>query len=282
MTGAVPTNRQPFVQHLHELRRRLAASALVLGVGAGLGYLARDPILSWLQAPLHSSLYYTKVGGAFEFLMQACLLVGVVFAIPVLVYNLACFVRPALPQPVSRARLLGLVVASSFLTVGGIAFAYYLSLPAVLRFLSSIDVTHLHALIAADSYLSFVISYLAVFAAIFQLPLLITFIDRVTPIPPAFLKRWRKWVILGAFAAALILPIAPDPVSQVMLALPIVVLYEVSIWLVSWNHFRRRPRHSPQLAPVPASVPAPVPTRPQPQRRLAGPRVIDLREHKQT
>jgi sec-independent protein translocase protein TatC len=282
---------QPFIKHVQELRIRLMWCAIVLGIGVAVGYLLRDSILTWLQAPLHGKLYYSQVMGAFEFLMQACFLAGLLPAIPVVVYNLVSFVRPALPHPISRRQIFGIVATSSGLTIGGVLFAYYISLPVVLRFLSSIDVTHLHPLIAANSYLSFVINYLAVFAAIFQLPLILLFIDRITPIPPTALRKWRKWVIIGAFAAAFILPIAPDPVSQVMLALPIIILYEVSIWLLVY-------RHRPRRMPVPEFVSRPVRpgvVRPMAvvaattrrETRAAGvdplrvrrPKVIDMRQH---
>jgi sec-independent protein translocase protein TatC len=200
----------------------------------------REALLSWLQAPLHGKLYYSQVMGAFDYLMQACLLVGILPAVPVLIYNLVSFVRPALPGTLSRGQIMRIVASSTILTIGGVLFAYYVSLPLVLRFLSSIDVAHLHPLIAANSYLTFVINYLTVFAIIFQLPLVVLFIDRITPIPPARMQRWRKWVILGAFSAAFILPIAPDPVSQIMLAVPIVILYEASLWLLLFRHRPRR------------------------------------------
>jgi len=282
---------KPFVEHVQELRRRLAWSVFVLLVFSGVGYLVRDPILNWLQAPLHGNLYYSNVTGAFEFVMQACLLVGVLAAIPVVVYNLIAFIQPALKYPATRGQIAGVVVASCALAIGGVGFAYYVSLPAVLHFMSTIDVSHLHPLIAANSYLSFVIAYLGTFAAIFQLPLVILFIDRFTPLPPAGLRRWRKWVIIGAFGAALVLPIAPDPVSQVMLALPIVIQYELSIWLVVLAHRRRRrlepkpqPRSSATVA-ASSSIPRP-PRHVRPPRpvmesvvRAGHPRVIDLREH---
>jgi sec-independent protein translocase protein TatC len=268
-------------------------SVLVLCAGCAIGYMLRHEILAWLQAPLHASLYYNKVTGAFEFLMQACLLVGVLCCIPVAVYNLVGFVRPALPRPVSRWQILRLVGASCVLTVGGVLFAYYLSLPTVVHFLSNIDIANLHPLIAADSYLTFVMTYLAVFALIFQLPLIMTFIDRFTPLPPQRLKAWRKWVIIGAVGAGLILPIAPDPLSQLMLALPIIVLYEVTIWLIVAAHWRRRPRRLPAPTTEPRPVPALEPravavpqTAPRPRRVVrmdaVGSRggVIDLRQHK--
>jgi len=288
---------QPFMEHVRELRRRLMVAAGVMLIGAGAGYVVRNPILAWLQAPLHGTLYYSQVLGAFNFLMQACLLVGLLPTIPVLVYNLIAFIQPALPRPVSKGQVIGMVAASSMLAAGGAAFAYYVSLPVVLHFLSHIAVSHLHPLIAADSYLNFVMNYLGVFALIFQLPLVLLFIDRIKPIPPASLKRFRKWVIAGAFGAALILPIAPDPVSQTMLALPVVVLYELSLWLVVLAHRHRA--HAAQLVPahsletvIPQSRPERAqtaePVRPRSARpplaidgfrfRPPGPPVIDLRQ----
>src|ERR1700685_624179 len=119
---------QPFMEHVHELRRRLMVSAAVLAAGACFGYLIRNEVLTWLQAPLHGTLYYSQVMGAFNFLMQACLLVGLLPAIPVLVYNLIAFVRPALPKPLSAGQVAGIVLASCALAIGGAAFAYYVSL----------------------------------------------------------------------------------------------------------------------------------------------------------
>lgn len=186
----------------------------------------------WLQAPLHSQLYYGRVTGAFEFVMQICFFVGVCLSLPMLVYQLISFIRPALPRPVSNRLVMLVVFSSCTLTVGGVAFAYYLTLPAVLHFLRYMAGNQLDAIIMADSYLNFVITYLGVFAVIFQLPLILLFIDRVTPLTPKRLGRWRKWVVIGSFGAGVILPITPDPLSQIMLALPVVVLYEVSIWLI--------------------------------------------------
>ena len=223
---------QTFINHVHELRRRLSWSALVLFIGAGVGYIFRIQILLWLQAPLHSQLYYGKVTGAFEFVMQICFFVGLCLSLPMLVYQLISFIRPALPRPITNRLVLLVVCSSCLLTVGGVAFAYYLTLPSVLHFLRSMAGGQLDALIMADSYLNFVITYLGIFAIIFQLPLIMLFIDRITPLTPKRLGKWRKWVVIGSFGAGVVLPITPDPLSQIMLALPVVVLYEISIWLI--------------------------------------------------
>ena len=287
---------QTFINHVHELRRRLSWSALVLFIGAGLGLVFRMAILKWLEAPLHSQLYYGKVTGAFEFIMQIAFFVGLCFSLPMLVYQMISFIRPALPRSISNRLVLGVVVASSLLTIAGVSFAYYVSLPPVLHFLNNMSGGQLSAIIMADSYLNFLIMYLGIFAVVFQLPLLLLFIDRFTPLTPKKLGRWRKWVVVGSFAAALILPITPDPLSQMMLALPVVVLYELSIWMI-WTvrHFQPYGAVRQSLEPVmlasahhgkpstlrPAiSPPARVP-RPVRQRQFSyGPQVLDLREHK--
>jgi sec-independent protein translocase protein TatC len=287
---------QTFINHVNELRRRLSWSALVLFIGAAVGYVFRVRILMWLQAPLHSQLYYGKVTGAFEFVMQICFFVGLCLSVPMLVYQLISFIRPALPRPISNRLVLLVVSSSCVLTVSGVGFAYYLTLPAVLRFLRSMAGSQLNALIMADSYLSFVITYLAIFAIIFQLPLILLFIDRITPLTPKKLGKWRKWVMIGSFGAGVILPITPDPLSQVMLALPVIVLYEISIWLI-WVLRRMRkeklailPATDPVALPpqelrqaglakqsVPRRTVASRPPRPVVDRRRTGTNVIDLR-----
>ncbi|MBW4061721.1 twin-arginine translocase subunit TatC [Candidatus Saccharibacteria bacterium] len=276
---------QPFIGHVHELRRRLSWSALLVFAVAVAAYFWREPILRWLSAPLGQTLYYDRVTGAFEFVMQACLLAGVLAATPLIIYHLIAFIRPALPRPLSNKAIISTIILATLLIGAGVLFGYYVSLPAALTFLSHIDTTNLHPLIAANSYLTFVMAFLAIFGLVFLLPLLIILSDNIRPIPPSALIKARKWVIIGAFAAALILPIAPDPVSQVMLAMPIIIMYEISIWLIKYKAWRRRgaiatpvvalplPEAAAQHVGPPASVSRPPRARHAPMR----PQVIDLR-----
>jgi hypothetical protein len=177
-----------------------------------------------------------------------------------MVYHLLRFIEPALPQSLSR-RLVAAVIVSSFsLMVAGVAFGYFISLPAALHFFNNVGDGSLTALITADQYFTFVVNYLAIFAAVFQLPLLMVFINRIKPLGPTMLRKYRKFVIAGSFVAALFIPGVPDPLSQAILALPIIVLYEISIWLV-WAINRRRvdvPVDAPaQAVAVPTSAPIP-------------------------
>ncbi|HEY2003642.1 MAG TPA: twin-arginine translocase subunit TatC [Candidatus Saccharimonadia bacterium] len=260
--------------------------ALVLVGGIAVGYIWHSTWLAWLQAPLHSTLYYSDAADVSAYLLPLCLLAGLLFLLPFLVHRLVLQARPGAPN---RAMV---VMASYALVSTGVLSAYFVSLPAALHLLRAIDVQHLHPLIAANSYMSFVINYLAISAIAFQLPLLILCADYLTPIPPESLRKQQHVVIIGAFAVALILPVAPDPVSQVMLALPVVAMYELSFGLMVIVHLRRDRRL--QATPPPTPPPGPqrlpmaiaVPHRPRaghPSRmdpiRSVGPAVIDMRKH---
>jgi len=235
------TAQLTLMDHLSELRGRLLCTVGVFLVGAVLGFLLRVDIIHYLQSPLHQSLYYTTPTGSFEFVMQVSGLIGLIAALPVLVYNLLRFLEPALPKRLTKG-LLGLVVGLSFtLAMAGVAFAYYVSLPTALHFFGSVGSSTLMPLISIEQYFRFVFAYLMTFAVVFQLPLLILLLDHVTPLSPGGLRKARKFVIAGAFGIALIMPSAPDPVSQIILALPIILLYEVSLAVVWARSLRRRP-----------------------------------------
>jgi Sec-independent protein secretion pathway component TatC len=125
---------------------------------------------------------------------------------------------------------------------------------------------HFRPLLTPGEYLGFATDHLAIFLTILLLPAIVLVIDRRRPIDPKRLKHWRRWVVLDAFAAALVLPIAPDFVSQLMLAIPVVVFYELSIWVLVWQHARRNRRvHPPSAPPGPPRLPMAiaVPNRPR-------------------
>jgi len=247
------------MDHLNELRGRLLCTVGVFIIGAAVGYLVRVDIIRYLQSPLHESLYYTTPTGSFEFVMQVSGLIGLIAALPVLVYNLLRFLEPALPQRLSKAMLALVVVLSFALAMTGVAFAYYVSLPTALHFFGSIGSNTLRPLISIEQYFRFVFAYLTTFAVVFQLPLLILLLDRMTPLSPGGLRKGRKFVVAGAFGVALIMPSAPDPISQIILALPIIILFEASLAVVWVRSLQRRPgKTAPSTNPVAVVDVAPV------------------------
>jgi hypothetical protein len=136
--------------------------------------------------------------------------------------------------------VVGYTVASVLLAGVGVAFAYVVSLPAALHFLTNISVENVSAMLTIDSYLSFVIAYLLAGATLFQLPLLLLIIDGVTPLPPKKLMGFQRHMIIGSFVFAAIVSPTPDVINQTILALPVVVMYQIGIILIAWRHLSLR------------------------------------------
>jgi sec-independent protein translocase protein TatC len=245
---------QTALEHLHELMYRLLWPVGFLICGGAVAYVFRLRIITFLQRPLHETLYYTSPMGSFQFVMQVCLLCGVLCALPVLLYNVLRFIEPAFTQKFSRRMVWGILGASLALTCAGAGFGYFVTLPVALRFFVTVGTAQLHPLISVNEYLSFILGYLMTFALVFQLPLLLLFINRIRPFGPGTLGKKRTIVYVGAFAISLIMPSSPDPLSQVSLAIPIISLYELSILLVRWQNRKRRKAAGQHEAesPVPA------------------------------
>lgn len=239
--SAAAATEQTALEHLHELWWRALYCVGVLIVGGVFGYVFRQQIINFLQRPLGQQLYYTSPMGSFNFVMQVCLLIGFLLALPVICYSLLRFIEPALKKRLSTRVVLIVLVSSFALAIGGAAFGYYLTLPFALQFFGHVGTSSLRPLISVNEYFSFILSYLGTFAAVFQLPLLLLFINHITPFKPGGLSKWRKHVYIGAFAVSLIMPSSPDPLSQVSLAIPIIILYELSIGLI-WLANRKKHR----------------------------------------
>lgn len=224
--------RQPFLAHIQELRGRLAWCVVALLIGTAIGYLVKDELLALLIAPLGQTIYYTSPGGGFSLLIQLCLSFGIVFSVPVIIFHAIRFVAPIVPG-YSLRFLLTTLTASCALVAIGVAFAYFVSLPAALYFLNEFSTEQVQALITTDTYMSFVTLYLAGFAVLFQLPLILLIINNVTRLRPKKLLAATKWVILGSFIAAALITPTPDPFNQAIMAGPIILLYLLSIFLVT-------------------------------------------------
>jgi len=153
-------------------------------------------------------------------------------ALPVIVYQILRFIQPALPQKFGK-KMITLIIASSFTLASiGIAFGYYVIVPLSLHFFAKYSTGQLKPLISSDSYLSYLTNNLVIFALVFQIPLLIYFINKIKPLKPKKLLHLQRYVIVGSFIIALILPFTYDPISQFVVAIPIIFLYYLSILIV--------------------------------------------------
>lgn len=223
--------RQAFGEHLQELRVRAMVCLTALVAGSTIGYLLHPNILSFLIAPLNQPVFYTSPAGGFDFILKISLFFGFVITLPVLVYNLLRFIAPALPHQSTRL-LVTVFLASCGLMSAGMSFAYFVSLPAALYFLEAFTTDTIQALISTDEYFSFVARYLLGFGLLFQLPLIMLTINSVQPISFKTLMRYQKWVLLGSFLAAAFLTPTPDMFNQLLMAVPLLGLYQVTVGLI--------------------------------------------------
>ena len=222
--------------HIRELQMRLLASVIALVIVGIAVYAFYEPLLTLLRSPLGAPLYYNSPAGSFSFVMKICFMGALTITIPVIIYNLIMFVRPVFEKKLSLKRVYGTTALSAILAMAGAAFAFVFILPGTLHFFAGFQVTGLNALISADSYLSFVTNVIITFVLVFQLPLFIALIDSIKPLPPKKLLGMEKWVILGSLVISLLVPFAFDVMTSLMIALPIVVLYNLSILIVVLQH----------------------------------------------
>lgn len=227
--------RQLFSEHLRELRSRLLSCVFFLVCGTAVGYFWYENLLDILVKPLGQPVFYSSPAGGFDFILKLSLLFGFALSIPVLVYHAFQFIEPVVPQRAPKKTFL-VLVSSGALLIMGVLFAYYVSLPAALYFLSSFTTEGVHALISANEYFSFVTRYLLGFGLLFQLPLVLLVINSVQQVPTKTLLRLEKWVLLLSFVVAAVLTPTPDVFNQLLMAVPLIILYQLSVvlvWLVN-------------------------------------------------
>jgi sec-independent protein translocase protein TatC len=261
------TTKQTFHEHVKELRIRIGWSALAFLIGGTVGYIYRIQAINFLKAPSHTPLYYNTPAGGFNLVMEVAAICGLMIAIPMLAYQLVSFVAPAWKDTIGRRHVFMITILSAVLATAGAAFAYYIMLPLSLHFFQSFSISGVHPLISANSYLDFVVKCIITFILIFQLPLIILFINRIKPMSPRKMLKWEKYVIVGSLLLAVILPFTYDPLSQFVLAVPIIFLYNLSLFLV-WttnNHKSRKLSKramasiKEQMTPQPRPLPRPQP-----------------------
>ena len=223
--------RQAFSEHLQELRFRVLISLIILMIGTICGYSLHTAVLALLIKPLNQPVFYSSPSGGFDFVLKISLFFGVVVSLPIFVANTLRFIAPALPNH-STKNLMLLFLSSCLLLALGMCFAYIVSLPAALYFLNAFTTDTIHALISTDEYFSFVTRYLLGFGLLFQLPLIMLTVNTVRKIPRKMLMGFQKWVIVLSFLIAAILTPTPDVFNQLLMAVPLILLYELTVVLL--------------------------------------------------
>ncbi|NQT09657.1 MAG: twin-arginine translocase subunit TatC [Desulfobacteraceae bacterium] len=233
MTENDETEKIPFTGHLEELRKRLVACFIAIGIGFVVSYGFKEKLFDILSHPLISvmgadeKLIFTGLPEAFFTYLKVAFLSGFMLAAPVVLYQFWMFVAPGLYQK-ERRFLVPIVFLSSVFFVGGALFGYFIVFPFGFKFFLGFASETIKPLPSMREYLSFSAKLLLAFGLVFELPLIITFLAKLGIVSVEFLKKNRKYALLLFFVGAAILT-PPDVVTQIMMALPLMLLYEISI-----------------------------------------------------
>src|ERR1700693_1437670 len=248
------STQDTFISHLVELRDRLLRAILAVVVvflclfpwARELYALLAKPLIAAL--PVGGQMIVTYVVGVFLVPVKVAFLVAFVIALPYVLYQVWAFVAPGLYVHEKRL-VLPLVVASSVLFIVGMSFAYFLVFPVVFKFMASIAPEGVAWMTDIDKYLSFVLTTFMAFGVTFEVPVVVIVLVRVGVVSIDKLKEIRPYVIVGAFVVGAIFT-PPDVISQVMLAVPLWLLYELGIVL---SRFVARPADAAAEGKPPAA-----------------------------
>lgn len=262
-------DRQPLAEHIGELRRRLIIVALTVVVGSSIGYAVHQRLLSILKSPLDQQLYYTSPFGGFNAILKISIIFGLIVASPVFIYHLNKFLQPAFVTKRSlKARWYALFAI--ILATLGVSLGYFVSLPISLHFLTNIDPQNLQPFLVVNDYINFTLNFLGAFALFFQLPLIILLIDHVKPIKPGTLMKFQRYALAGSIILSVLLNPSPTPINLAIMAVPLLLLYQVSVFLIYMRH--RKERH-------PAFATEPVPPASIRQRPVTPVQILDIIPH---
>jgi len=235
----------PFLDHLEELRWRIiwSLAALVVGVCVAFFLVLKFNLLLWMQGPmlpyLHGRrLVYTHPGDGFSILLQTAIIVGVVIALPVIIYQVWAFLSPALYQKEKRIAV-PVILGAVALFIAGAALAWYFVLPMALKFLSALGDEAFDQMITVSDYFGFVTSMVLAMGAVFELPIAILILSAIGLVTPRFLSKYRRHALLASYVGAAIITPGDLFVTSVALMVPLYLLYELSIGL-SYLVYRKR------------------------------------------
>jgi len=229
-----------FTGHLAELRQRLIKSVIALVITTIISFIFAKYIFDFLIAPAPDdiSLIYIEMTGMIATYFKVALMGGVVLAMPVLVYQGIMFVSPALTRREKKYVYMALPWIT-LMFIAGFAFGYFILLPPATNFLLSFMTDVARPEIKIDNYVSIVTRLLVAIGVVFETPVIITFLARLGIVKPEWLARKRRWAIVVAFILAAIITPTFDPINQSLVAIPLIILYEMSIWLAKIAYRKR-------------------------------------------
>ena len=218
------------LRHLEELRTRIIRSLIAIAVGSAIAYFYIEDIMRYLTLPT-GRLYYLQPAEAFFTYIKIAIFAGFLLALPVVFYQAWKFILPALT--VRERTVIGILVPSSVLLFfAGLAFSFFLVLPAALQFFVGFSTENLQPMFTLHQYFDFVLAFILPFGAVFELPLLVIVFAKLGFISSKFLQSKQRIVIFLAFVVGAVISPTPDIFTQSMIAVPLILLYELSYLVV--------------------------------------------------
>jgi sec-independent protein translocase protein TatC len=227
--GIGSDEKLPFTEHLDELRHRLIIIVIGVGVGFAASYGFSQQILLLLQRPMPTQLVFIAPTEAFFVNLKAAFFAALFLTTPLILFQVWKFVAPGLYEHERRYSWPFLIISTVLFGVGGL-FAYLVILPLALHFLIAQGGELWRPSITLSNYLSFAMKIILAAGLLFEFPVLMYFLVKIGLVTPEFLIKNRKYAFLGAFIVAAVLT-PPDVFSQVLLAVPLFLLFEVSIFV---------------------------------------------------
>lgn len=217
------------VRHLMELRLRIIRSLVALAIGSGIAYYYNEPIMQFIMHPA-GKLYYMQPAEAFFTSLKVSIFAGFLLTMPFIFYQIWKFLLPALT--VREKTIIGLIVPSSVLLfLGGLLFSFYFVLPIAVDFFLGFGTDYLQPMFSIQQYFNFVLTFILPFGCVFELPLVIIILAKIGLVTSEMLRAKQSMVFFVSFIVGAILS-PPDIFSQTLLALPMILLYEISYFIV--------------------------------------------------
>jgi sec-independent protein translocase protein TatC len=243
-------SRAPLLDHLTELRNRLWVACAAVFVAFLACFSFAERIFLFLVEPFRTALVeargheaaakgvemvYTHAFGQFFVNIKVALFAAIILAFPVIAYQLYAFIAPGLYKK-ERQAIAPFLIAAPIMFLAGAAFVFYVAMPFALRFALGLEVdtqaVHIRYLPKVDEYLALATTLILAFGAVFQLPVVLALLARAGIVSARILRSGRRYAVLAIAAfSALVTP--PDPVSMMIMAVPVYLLYEISIWIAA-------------------------------------------------
>ena len=240
-------NKLTFLGHLGELRQRLIKGVIAVVVASIISFIFFKPIFYYLILPAGDiNLVYIEMTEMIGTIMKVCLTSGVILAMPYLTYQLLMFVSPALTRK-EKKYVYFILPWIALMFVGGVAFGYFILIPPATKFLITFGSDIATPQIKIGNYISIVSRLLLAIGLAFEMPVVTTFLARLGIITSKWLASKRKIAIISAFILAAIITPTFDPINQSLVAVPLIILYEMSIWLAKLVQ-RKEPRETTSSA----------------------------------